>query len=224
MWGDRINPLCAVSRRAKRAELRMALHHPPPHHPALDPQGRFESGRQSGRRPVARLAAPQVRPQGEPPMGWRRGNLPKGAPAQRAVRALGCLQSRHPGGARSPCGATESTRCVAYPPPLPPYARAFLMPRKVPTAPRKGTCTAGGKAPWTPAQAGARRAKRREAALSQNTRSAHASARREQPRHAPEEAVFSRHPSPFPPITPAPCQPHAERVQAINTNDDIERQ
>ncbi len=44
-------------------------------------------------------------------------------------------------------------------------------------------------------------------------RPAHASARKEQPRHAPEEAVFTPIPSPFPPITPAPCQPHAECVQ-----------
>ncbi len=47
----------------------------------------------------------------------------------------------------------------------------------------------------------------------ENTRPAHASARREQPHHAPEGAVFTRFPSPFPPITPAPCQPLAERVQ-----------
>ncbi len=46
------------------------------------------------------------------------------------------------------------------------------------------------------------------------TRPAPASARSKRPRRAPDEAVFTRFPSPFPPITPTPCQPPAERVQS----------
>ena len=48
-------------------------------------------------------------PQGEPAMGCRRGNPPKGAAAQQPVRAIGQMRQHLPRRGEAPGGGAEST-------------------------------------------------------------------------------------------------------------------